>query len=89
MKFSKQFLQDMEYEVIEESIIDHSRWSVMYEVIFKHEDKFYVTSYSVGATEHQDETPYEYEPDEIECEEVFPVEVMTIKYLTKDQLKGI
>lgn len=82
MKFTKEFLQDLnwgsfrsnkEVEIIEDEIVETSRWSVHYRMVFKFEDKFYVTYYSRGATESQDESPYEYDDDEIECQEVFPV----------------
>ena len=78
MKFNKGFLQDVVYgdegEIIENKIVDASRWSIHYRMVFKHDNKFYETFYSTGATETQDERPYEYEADEIECHEVFSVE---------------
>ena len=75
MKFSRDYLQDLVYETpISDVIVEHNRWSVTHERIFKHEGRFFKTRYSVAATEGQDESPYEYEPDEIECPEVFPVE---------------
>jgi hypothetical protein len=85
MKFSKEFLQDDGGETIFNEISGKSRWSVEYERIFKFEDKFYRTHYSVGATESQDERPYEYEEDEIECEEVFPHIETVIVYKTTPQ----
>lgn len=82
--FEKEFLIDLDtnknVEIIKEEIIDHTRWSVIYYVTFKYEGKFYGTSYSVGATETQDETPYEYDGDLIECEELEPKEVTIIEY---------
>jgi len=59
--------------VDEPKIIDTSRWSIIYSAIFLHDGKYYETTYSCGATEMQDESPYEYGPDEIECTEVAPV----------------
>jgi hypothetical protein len=70
MKFSKDFLQDNVGRCVERKIIDHSRWSVTYSEVFEHEGKFYLTSYSVGATESQDESPYQYDGEDIECNEV-------------------
>jgi len=71
--FKREFLVDeldLPWEgVIEDKIIDNSRWSIQHEIIFEVEGKFYRTYYSVGATECQDERPWEYE-DEIECTEV-------------------
>jgi hypothetical protein len=85
-KFPKQFLQDMLYgcdvgaEVLEDTVYDTRRWSIDHELIFKFDGKFYVSCYSVGATEYQDESPWEYEPDEVECTEVQPVSVVTTEY---------
>lgn len=87
MKFKKEMLQDLSYddcpdaEKIEETIIDKTRWSIIYKMIFKFEDKFYLSTYKVGATEQQDECPYEYDSDEIECQEVKAQEVTTIKWV--------
>lgn len=55
-------------------ITGNGRWSIHHRRVFEFEGKFYETRYSVGATESQDESPYEYAPDEIECNEVFPVQ---------------
>ncbi len=74
MKFSKEFLREQEGETIYDRINGHGRWTVHHERVFKHEGKFYLTTYMVGATESQDESPYEYDKDEIECPEVFPRE---------------
>lgn len=86
MKFPKETLRELlwdkvdGFEVVEDKITDTSRWSIHYRLVFKHDGKFYATSYSVGATESQDESPFEYEPDEVECKEVFPVEKILIVY---------
>lgn len=84
MLFEKQFLLDLLDDdgdpTVYDKIIDTSRWSIHYERVFKHDGKFYRTYYSVGATESQDESPYEYEPDMIECGEVKPVEKVVIVY---------
>lgn len=75
MKFKKEFLLELleEDNYVEHSISDTSRWSVHYDWVFEHDGKFYESSYSVGATEQQEEYPYEYDGDEIECREVVPV----------------
>ena len=93
MKFSKQFMQDLVYDdydpnevsIIENEIYETSRWSVLYEMVFKYQDKFYKTTYSLPATEQQDETAYEYEDDEIDCVEVFPVEKTVVVYKPKQK----
>lgn len=59
---------------------DTSRWEIHYDQVFEYEGKFYETYYSVGATETQDQGPYEYDDDEIECIEVVPVEKTVIVY---------
>lgn len=66
-------------KVVEDEITDHSRWSVHHYLIFEHEGKFWETSYSVGATEQQDERPWEYE-DEVECVEVEKVEIVKTEW---------
>ena len=65
-----------DFELIESEIVDTSRWSVHKEGIFKHikTGKFYRFEWSEGATEMQEEMPYEYET-EVEPEEVEQVEV--------------
>lgn len=82
MKFKKEWLLDTlgDENDVENEISHKSRWSIFHRRVFKYDNKFYVSCYSVGATEQQDESPYEYDPDEIECEEVRPVEKMTIVY---------
>lgn len=79
MKFKKEDLIDLmeggfdDFEVVHDQMIDKSRWSIIHELVFKYHGKFYATTYRYGATESQDERPFEYDPDEIECKEVFPV----------------
>jgi len=50
-----------EGELVEEGIFDSSRWSLTYKAIIKYQDKFYKTFYRVGATEMQEEKPWEYD----------------------------
>ena len=77
MKFKADFLRDeldLPFTAVEDEIIDNSRWSIHHAIIFEHAGKFYRTCYSVGATECQDESPWEYE-DEVDCTEVVQKEV--------------
>ena len=81
MKFLKTVLQNMAdhdadngYKIIYDNIVDNTRWSICHELVFEYDNKFYMTGYRVGATECQDESPYEYDDAEIECQEVKPVE---------------
>lgn len=90
MKFPKEVLVELacctegdEHEgltLIQTKLIDHSRWSLVYEMVVKHDDYFYKTTYSKGATEMQDESPFEYEDDEIECNLCYPVNVQVTEY---------
>jgi hypothetical protein len=78
MKFKKDFLVnelDLPYSAfkIKDEVVDKTRCSIVHELIFAHEDKYYQTYYSVGATEPQEEKPWEYD-DEVECQEVKQVE---------------
>ena len=87
MKFKKEFLQDIvhgdapDVEIIKDDIIEHSRWSVLHELVFRHGGNLYMTTYSVGATESQDESPFEYDDDEIEVTEVVAKEVTVTHYV--------
>jgi len=80
MLFSKEFLQEDGGITIIDEITDQSRWSTFHRRVFIHDGKYYLTHYSCGSTESQDESPYEHEDDEIECEEVFPIEKTIIVY---------
>jgi len=65
---------DPAVKVIDDNIIESTRWSIIHEIVFSWTDEnFYRTTYSVGATESQDESPFEYD-DIVECEQVHQVE---------------
>ena len=58
-----------------ERVIETGRWSIYYSAVFRHvpTNKHYELSWSVGATEHQEESPFEYDdptPIEVELKEV-------------------
>ena len=82
--FSKDYLKnelDLPYEnTIVDKIIDTTRWSIIHEIVFEDNGKFYQTTYSEGATEIQDERPWEYE-DEVECTEIELREVKVKKWM--------
>lgn len=82
--FSKDYLMDeldLSYEnTIVNRIVDTTRWSIIHEIVFEDNGKFYMTTYSEGATEYQDERPWEYD-DEIECTEVELKEVKVKKWV--------
>lgn len=83
MKFKREFLineLDLPYNAVEDKVVDNSRWSIHHKIIFEYEGKFYQTRYSVGATESQDERPWEYD-DEIDCTEVVQKEVTVMAWV--------
>lgn len=75
-------------KLVSEELVDTSRWSNIYERIYQNLDDntFWKTTYSVGATECQDESPYEYDGDEIEFTQVFPKEVVIVTYVEEGEL---
>lgn len=96
MKFKKEELRDMVFGdseklvSVEDEITDTGRWCIYHSVIFKDVEtgKHYESSYSVGSTECQDERPYEYADDEVECIEVEQKEVKVIKWVeVKEEVK--
>ena len=64
-------------KIVEDNIIGHSRWSVDHSLVFQEpgqaEDQAWVTTYSRGATESQEEGPWENE-EQVECTLVRRVE---------------
>lgn len=50
------------------------------QMVFKYNDKFYQSTYSIASTEQQDERPYEYD-DEIECSEVEPIDISVRQWI--------
>jgi len=70
---------DSEYKSILEEFIGNGRWSLHYRLVFEKDGMFYETSYSRGATESQDEQPFEYQ-DEVKCKRVYPYQKTTTDY---------
>ena len=66
--------------VILDIITDTKRWSIVHKIVFEDNGKFYQTTYSVGATELQMESPWEYD-EEVECTEVELQEVLVKKWV--------
>ena len=60
-----------------------SRWSTHHELIFRHDDKLWSADYTQGKSETQDEYPFEYAPDEVECTEVEKVVEFVKKVMYK------
>lgn len=95
MLFKKEVLQDLAsglkvagFEIISRNFLDQGRWKTAWSQIFEYENKFYKTVFYVGSTEMQDTSPYEYEEEEIECEEVFPVEKTIVVYEPAKKTEG-
>jgi len=70
-------------KVISNKIVDQSRWSIHHKLVFHFENKYYMTWYSIGATEQQDEMPWE-DDDIVDCFEVEPVEKIVTVFLCKE-----
>lgn len=87
-KFSRDYLVNelgLPYDnTIVDKIIDTTRWSIVHEIVFEDKGHFYSTTYSEGATEMQDERPWEYD-DEINCTEVELKEVTVKKWMPVDK----
>ncbi len=88
MKFTREFLQQDLYDsktTVLDEITDQSRWSTHHHRVFRFEGLFYETYYSRGSTETQDESPYEYSDEEIECPEVIATEKTITVYVAKQE----
>lgn len=86
-RFTKEFLVDelglpWEGPVLSDIITDNGRWSIYHELVFKNPEdgKCYLCGYSVGATECQDERPWEYDKY-VDCTEVEERMVLTPMYV--------
>lgn len=66
-------------EIIENTLTGKSRWADIHTMVFKFEGKFYKSEYRQGATESQEEGPFEY-VDSVDCIEVEPKEKTVIVY---------
>jgi len=71
------------YIAVENKQIGNSRWSIHYSLVIKSktEDRYYATTYSRGATEQQEERPFEYDGELITFSEVVPKETKIIEYI--------
>ena len=92
MKFNTEDLHKLVYsdtvgklERIQDTITGNGRWSIHHHLVFHNQEdnNYYETQYSVGATEYQDEQPFEYEDDYVECDQVFPEKVTITVYNNK------
>jgi hypothetical protein len=69
------WLKSNEYKIIENQMVDQSRWTTYYSIVVKRlsDGKFFMDIYGRRSTECQDEIPWKY--DEPNFQEVIPVEV--------------
>ena len=58
--------------IVRDRITEHKRWCVVHELIFKRNDKLYRLIYKIGATEREEQHPFD-EAETIKCKEVFEV----------------
>ncbi len=72
------------FTVISDEMTSQSRWSIHHCVVVKREadGKYFEGTYSKGATENQDESPFEYE--EPNFLQVWPKEKTVIEYVSKE-----
>jgi hypothetical protein len=70
-------------DVVRDRIIGHRRWSVDHELIFRRDGRLWRARYSVGATEYQEEGPFDNAPDPVGCTEV--VEVPAVDYVVRPE----
>ena len=92
MKFKKEELQDVILQdaenltLVEDNIEETTRWSELHTMVFldNNTGKHYESDYSCGLTELQDEYPYEYDDEEIECQEVVEQEITVKKWVSKE-----
>jgi len=87
--FSKEFMCEVldgenKTKIIEDKITGNGRWNIFHNLIWQHIDgRVFQCQYSVGATETQEESPWEYEK-EIECTEMVKRLITTEKWIPKE-----
>lgn len=85
IKIPKEEMQEILWgcqgKILRDEITSSGRWSIYHELIFQRNDEgpIYRTDYSVGATEYQDERPWQDEK-EVTCIEVKTVEKVIVDY---------
>jgi hypothetical protein len=76
---------DLPGAAIEDRIVSRSRWSIEHEIIFEYNSQCYRANYRCGATEYQDENPWDLE-DFVDCVPVKKVPVMVEQWVDIDEL---
>jgi hypothetical protein len=77
-----------EYRIIQDVIVSTSRWAIDHDIVIQRisDGKYFMDSYSVGATEGQEQRPwdeYGYPPNFVE---VVPVEKTIIVYMEEKNI---
>ena len=72
-----------DFKTVSSTVDDNSRWSLHKTDIFLHipTGKHYLVNYSVGATEMQDEAPFEYHTGDVVFQEVVEKEVLVKQWV--------
>ena len=85
IEISKETAQELVWEgssggftVVKKVITGHSRWSILNMLVFRRDDdgQLFGADYSTGATEYQDEEPFQYQ-DPVKCFDVEEVMLPT------------
>lgn len=78
----RRFLQcEAEFEMIYDKLAAQSRWNTEHEVVLRRikDDKYFISYYTIGSTEAQEQVPYS-DGDFAIFQEVMPVEKKVIVY---------
>ncbi len=83
MKITKEQAQEATYgaapdgfTIVADTIIGHTRWSIQRQLVLADSSKrLWGATYSIAATECQDETPFEYSSDPVEFDEYEKISV--------------
>lgn len=85
VKFPREYMRDLLWggaegaKVVEDVLTGTGRWTINHRLTFEQNGVLYQTTYREGATECQDERPWEY-VSEVECVVVRPVEKTVVVY---------
>lgn len=71
--------EETPYKIVKNELVDNTRWNLVYDLVVEKDGRFFRTSYTTGATEMQDNSPFDYTKT-VEFEEVFPVEKTIVVY---------
>lgn len=88
MKFKKEDLETLAlgldvrgFRVEDHKLDDANSMFWYYTLVFKFEGKYYRSLYKIGTEQSGGVGAYYHEPDEIECQEVFPETIEVIKWV--------